>query len=249
MELNFENWLFENKNKEKIKHEPWKEFKTHVFTDYLKYLIESDKKILLKSWEEEVKWKENGSDFEANLNPYGSLRITCRKFVKDFEGNTVKVCKYVYPVNDFKINQEEEIAYYLYNKIKKISSKNIDYPKKEYNLKKLAQNLFSELNITYPKQIMFPTKLVEVNENYYKLVFEFKGQGVGVPGSNIGLQFNINLSFDKNIGFIRCWGNDITSPSDKRQFILQPSEWDEYFSPKQNKNRIIDMIKTTFMTY
>lgn len=254
MKLNFNKWLIEyidyeeNQENNKKRH-PWKDFKSHLFTDEVKRLIEKDNKKILKSWEEEVKWDIGGQIFEMNINPLGSLRITGRKETTDFDGNKVRICKFVYPINDFKINQEEKIANYLYNKIKKISEKNIDYPCKSYNIRNLAHSLYEKLNNEYPRYIMFPVKLMMMNENYYKIVFEFKGQGTGVPGNNIALQFNIDLLFDKNLGYIRCWGYNIDSPSSKRQYKIQPSEWDELFSCKQNPKRITDMISKTFSTY
>jgi len=254
MELNFNKWLveyinYEKNQKDNKKSEPWKDFKTHLFTDEIKRLILGDNKRILIGWEEEVRWEEGDQIFEININPFGSLRITARKEIKDFDGNKVRICKFVYPINDFKINQEIDLANKIYNRIKKISNKNIDYPVKNYNLKKLAYNLYEKLNNEYPTYIMFPVKLMEMNKNYYKIVFEFKGQGVGVPGNSVAMQFNVDLSFNKDLGFIRCWGYNIDSPSKKRQYKIQPSEWDELFSCKQNPKRIIDMIATTLSTY
>ena len=88
-----------------------------------------------------------------------------------------------------------------------------------------------------------------MNDNYYKIIFEFKGGGQGVPGSSIAMQFDIDLIFDKKKGLVRCWGYDIDSPVKKRKFNLQPSEWDEYFSPHEKNSKIVGMIVTTFMTY
>jgi hypothetical protein len=96
---------------------------------------------------------------------------------------------------------------------------------------------------------MFPVSLKEMNSNYYKLIFEFKGSGAGGPNSSIARQFDIDLSFNQEQGLIRCWGYDLSSSSAKRQLGIQPSEWDEYFSPNEDRKRIIEMITSTFMTY
>lgn len=256
MKLNFQKWLFEYVNYELPEEDnnnqnmPWKDFKTHDFIEYLKNLIAKDNKKIVKDWEEEIDWIEQGNNiFQVNVNPFGSLRITCRKEITDLNGEKIKVCKYVYSVNDNKTNREQQLAELIYNKVKKISEKNIDYTVDKYNIEELAYELYNTLTESYPDYIMFPTKLRKMNENYYKIVFEFKGQGVGVPGSQIGLQFNIDIAFDKEKGLIKCWGYDIDSPSGKRQFNIQPSEWYEYFSPKEKIKNIIKMIETTFLTY
>jgi hypothetical protein len=247
MEIKFNEWFKEVYNIEKnIDSEPWTDFRTHLFTDELKRLIEKDNKKILTGWEEEVRWQENDGVFEINVNPYGSLRITTRREVKDFEGNNIRVCKYVYPINDYKINRETNIAKFLYDKTKNISKKNIDYPVKKYNIKNLAYRLYENLEKKYPSYIMFPTKMIKMNENYYKIIFEFRGAGNGTPGQSIGLQFNIDLSFESNIGYIKCWGYMVESPSKTRKFNIMPSDWNEYFSCKQSIDRIIQMISKTF---
>jgi hypothetical protein len=255
MKLNFEKWLLEyihyetpqeDNNKQNL---PWKEFRTHEFTEYLKNLIVSDKKRITKDWEEEISWIEQGNNFSVNINPFGSLRITCRKEIMDNIGEKIMVCKYVLPVNDEKTNQESKLAQFIYEKAQKICSKNIDYIKTKYNIENLANELYNDVTINYPKKDMFPTRLRKMNENYYKIVFEFKGQGVGVPGSQIGVEFNIDLFFDKERGLIKCWGYDISSPTNKRQLNIQPSEWNDYFSPKEKNSNIIKMISRTLSTY
>jgi hypothetical protein len=247
MEIKFDSWFKEKYNIEKnINSQPWTNFKSNLLIDEIKRLIENDKKKLLIGWEEEVRWQENDSIYEINVNPYGSLRVTARKEVKNFDGNVIRVCKYVYPVNDYKINLETRLAIFLYNKVKKISKKNIDYPVKQYNIKNLAYKLYENIEKSYPSYIMFPVKMLKMNENYYKIVFEFRGAGTGNPDQSVGLQFNIDLNYDKNVGFIRCWGYMIESPSKKRKFNIMPSEWDEYFSCKQSSDRIIHMISKTF---
>ena len=88
-----------------------------------------------------------------------------------------------------------------------------------------------------------------MNSDYYKIDFEFRGSGAGSPNQSTALQFNIDIIFDKEKGLIRCWGYDIDSPSNKKQFNIKPSEWDEYFSPQESNSKIISIITTTFMTY
>lgn len=266
MEIDFSKWFFEyadygfESRKPTAKQEkntqtdnddakPWKLFKIKKFFEELKYLLNSDNKKTLKVWEEELSWLENGNVVEVNINPFGSLRITTRKIIKDLQGVDTKICKHVLDIDDYQINREENTARYIYKKILKFREKNIDYPSKDYNLKKLAHELFNKVRLKYPEYIMFPVGMKEVSKDYYKIIFEFKGQGQGVPGSSIAMQFDIDLFFDKEKGLIRCWGYDIDSPVKKRQFNPQPSEWNEYFSPHEKISKIVGMITTTFMTY
>ena len=235
---------------------PWKMFNVEDFFEELKGLVEADNKRSVKVWHEELGWIDNGSIIDVNINPFGSLRITTRKSIKDLNGKDTRLCKHVLDITDHALakiegdNKEINIANQIYSKIKEFNQNNIDYPIKEYkNLNKLAQELFNTTKVKYPEYIMFPVKMLEMNNNYYKLVFEFRGAGQGVPGRSVGRQFDIDLTFDKEKGLLRCWGYDIDSKFRKNHYYVQPCEWNEYFSPQENNKNIISMIITTFMTY
>lgn len=266
--MNFSQWFFEFANygfeKQSVKNKkisdqiqsntedakPWKMFNVEKFLNELKNLVVADKKTTTKIWSEELDWIDNGSVIQVNVNPFGSLRITTRKNIKDLIGNDTKICKHVFDIDDYHIEQETNIANQIYDKIKEFNQKNIDYPVQEYNnLKKLAQELFNATKSRFPNYIMFPVKMMEMNNNYYKLVYEFRGAGQGVPNNSVGRQFNIDLVFDKEKGLLKCWGYNIDSKFKKNHYYVQPSEWNEYFSPKESNNNIIAMIITTFMTY
>ena len=267
IDLKFSKWLleyadygFEKQNTKKANDStlqtnsddsgPWRNFHTELFSKELQKLSESDNKTTKKIWHEEINWFENGNMIEVNINPFGSLRITTRKYIKDLQGVDTRICKNVFDIDDHHIDQEISIAHKIYEHVKEFSKVNIDYPMTGgYNLKKLAQELFNATKHTYPDYIMFPINLKEMNDNYYKLVFEFRGAGVGTPNSSVAMQFDIDLTFDKEKGLVRCWGYNIDSPATNRQFTIQPSEWDEYFSPQEENKKILGMITTTLMTY
>jgi hypothetical protein len=99
---------------------------------------------------------------------------------------------------------------------------------------------------------MFPIDLRKQDENYYKLVFEFRGQGVGSPyngKTGRSEQFNIDLIYYPKKGFLRCMGYDIDSSMRERKWSIQPSEWDEAFAPKDDENTIIENIVKLFLQY
>lgn len=264
--LNFSEWFLEfanygfdkksnaKKNNQNIQNNtddaPWVMFNVENFFLELKDLVASDGKRSTKIWHEELDWLDNGSVVSVNINPLGSLRITTRKNIKDLEGHDTRVCKHVFDVCEEHIKKEVSVANEIYSKIKEFNQSNIDYPAKEYkNIKKLAQELFNSTKTKYPERYMFPVKMIEMNNNYYKLVYEFRGAGQGAPGQSVGRQFNIDLTFDKDKGLLKCWGYDVDSKVRKNYYYVQPSEWNEYFSPQESNKSIINMIVTTFMTY
>lgn len=225
-------------------------FKVDDFLDRLTEILNSDSKKIIRKWSEEIMWNDNSHLMETNVNPFGSLRITTRKYIKDLNGVPTPICKDVFDIDEEHNGREYDVAEVLYERIKNIRNQNHDFPLKEYkNLERLAVGLYKACLSKYPSYIMFPKGLKKINENYYKVFFEFKGAGAGVPGNARAEQFDIDLSFDKEKGLLRCWGYNIDSPMKQKLFIAQPSEWNEYFSPKENDKKIIKCIIKTLMTY
>ena len=50
------------------------------------------------------------------------------------------------------------------------------------------------------------------------------------------------MSYDEKTGLIRCMGYEVTSPMKGHKWEPQPSDWDEYFSPKQSSDEICKAI-------
>ena len=225
-------------------------FKTDEFLDILTEILESDNLKITRKWAEEIFWTDNGHLMEVNVNPFGSLRITTRKHIKDINGKITPLCKDVFDLDEDHNGRENLVAEKIYKRIKRIREDNYDYAVSEYNgLEKLAKTLFKACLETYPSYIMFPKGLKKIDDNYYKVFFEFKGSGAGVPGNSRAEQFDIDLNYDKEKGLIRCWGYDIDSPMKQREFLPQASEWNEYFSPKEPSEKIVKLIIKTLMTY
>lgn len=225
-------------------------FKVDYFLDRLTETLEGDNVKITRKWAEEIYWNDNGHLMEVNVNPFGSLRITTRKHIKNINGTSTPICKDVFDIDQKHNGREDLVVEKIYNRIKKIRENNYDYAVSDYNgLDKLSKTLFKACLHTYPYYIMFPKGLKKIDDNYYKIFFEFKGSGAGAPGNSRAEQFNIDLNFKKDIGLIRCWGYDIDSPMKQREFLPQVSEWDEYFSPNEKPEKIIKLIIKTLMTY
>ena len=170
------------------------------------------------------------------------------------QGKDTWVLKYVYPISDSRDQDHEtKIANDVYDRLTEISKNEIDGPDKEYDeIERLAQKLWHTTKKNHPSYIMFPTQLRKQDENYYKLVYEFRGQGVGAPyngKTGRAEQFDIDLVYYPEKGMIRCFGYDIDSSTRERKFYVQPSEWDEMFSPKQDANEIVENIVKLFLQY
>ena len=86
------NDLYDGKDK------PWSLFKTEEFFNELRSLILSDNKQITKDWQTYIDWIQNNNNISVIINPFGSLRITTRKTIKDLNGDSINVCKHVFEV-------------------------------------------------------------------------------------------------------------------------------------------------------
>lgn len=204
--------------------------------------------------DDEVQWGNEVGAIKVTITPLGSMKATTKRLTKDLEGNKTWVLESVYPIKDYKDEHKEiEIANKVFDEITKINKQPTLGPDSEYEeIERLAQKLWHTTKKQHPSYIMFPTQLRKQDENYYKLVYEFRGQGMGTPingKTGRAEQFNIDLVYYPKKGMIRCFGYDIDSTAGQRKFQLEPSEWDEYFSPKQEDSAIIENIVKLFLQY
>jgi hypothetical protein len=204
-------------------------------------------------WENIVEFGDNIGAIQIECTTLGSLRFMIRKKINDLQGVPTWICKHVRPISDIDDQYKEiDIAHNLYdNQIKKFSEQLLEGPVKEYSdFDRFIWRLWAGVRKRHPSYAMYPVSLRQQNENYYKMIFEFRGQGAGPTGDAGYLrQFDIDVFWDRKKGLIRCWGYDIMSDSKKSAWNIQPSDWDEWFSPIQDTKEIIECIVNVFMQY
>lgn len=208
----------------------------------------------VKIWEDSIQYGNEPGALKVSITPLGSMRLMTRQLISDIEGNPTWICRNVCPISDFRDQYKEmEIADSTHKTLNEISKKPISSPDNNYeDIERLSWKLWNETKKNHPSYIMFPTTLRKQDENYYKLVYEFRGQGVGAPyngKTGRAEQFDIDLIYYPKKGLIRCFGYDIDSSTRERKFYVQPPEWDEMFSPKQDEDEIVENIIKLFLQY
>jgi hypothetical protein len=195
-------------------------------------------------------------NYVVEVSPLGSLKIIIRRQITDLKGESIDICKNIFPlINDYNhigehdIEEELRIAVKVNTYLESVDKTPIEKPDPKYTgLKKLVLEMAAETRARHPA-VMIYNGVVENNKNNYTIYFSFTGEGVEAPTASRVEQFNINLSYYPESGLIRCWGNDISSPTKQRLWRLQPSEWDEYYSPSQPNKEIIESVRNAFSTY
>lgn len=202
-------------------------------------------------WENVVQWGNDVGAIKMEVTPFGSYRIVIRKLIKDLVGENVWITKTVIDIDDDDPNHKElDYVSECVSQIENINKQNLDYPTNEYSeFDKLCWKLWNKCKAQFPSYIMFPVGMKKIDENYYKLVFEFKGQGVEAPTRSRAEQFDIDVYFNKKTGIVKIWGYDIDSDTRQHNWKVQISDFNEWFAPSQPIDEIITAVHRSLMTY
>jgi len=207
-----------------------------------------------KKWNDMVEWGNGNGAIQAGVTPLGSMHIVVRRLINDLQGEPTWICSKIVSLKDNKSeNKELNIAHDVYGEITELANQMVPAPSKEYeDFKRFCERLWTDAKSNHPSYCMFPTSLRQQNENYYKLVFEFRGHGVlrqksGRPSR--AEQFNIDVIWENKKGLIKVMGYDIDSTLKQHSWSVKPSEFNEYFSPNQEESENIDNIIKIFMQY
>jgi len=205
-----------------------------------------------QKWNNIVEWGTEVGAIQIECSQLGALRLVTRRKISDLQGEVVWICKNVRPISDVNDeNKEIGVAHESYESAAKLNTKMIDAPARDFpEFERLAWRMWAGLKREHPSYAMFPIGLRKQNDDWYKMVFEFRGGGQGNIGDQGFLrQFDVDLLWDKKKGIIRCWGSNIDSAQNKSDWGLNPPEWNEFFSPAQDHTEIIECIVKTFMQY
>lgn len=244
-----------NKNTDSYDEKPLEQLKVSCILDELANIGPINNKSPNRLFENVLDYGQNADKMQVVISPLGSLKIIIRKVAVTLEGNYTPICYSIYPlINDYNHNgdrdeRENVIANMIADKLYSIDKAMIyDGVKNFDGLREIALEMAQHVRANHPRCMHFEG-VVQNGENYYVIYLQYNGQGVEAPSAKRVEQFDIHLQYDKDTGLIRCWGNEISSPTSQHLWQLQPSEWDEYFSPKQKKSEIVECIMNALYTY
>jgi hypothetical protein len=202
-----------------------------------------------------IQWGIGPGSIYMEVSPLGSFKGIIRRLSSDAAGSPIWICKKVIPFYDYleaDIKFDKELAHDLMEQIKDTNETTLESPSRDYDdLENLTLTIAETCQLPGTIPLIFIYKGIRrvVENKHYIIYFELKGQGVEAPGSSRVEQHHINVSYDKIKGSIKIFNNDIQSPTRVREWIPQPSEFEEYFFPNQPKNEIAECVAGALSTY
>ena len=236
--------------------EPLEPLQVSLILDELGWLGSINNKKPQRLFENVMSYGDVADRMQVVVSPYGSLKIILRKVATTLEGSYIPLCYSIYPlINDYNHNGENDdhienmIANKIADKLNEMDKRMMLGGERNFEgTRELVIEMAQHVRANHPRCMHFEG-VIQNGENDYTIYLQYNGQGVEAPSAKRVEQFDIHLNYDKDTGLIRCWANEITSPTRQHLWQVQPSEWDEYFSPKQKNSEIVECIMNALYTY
>jgi hypothetical protein len=263
MTMNFKNWLISEK-KDLFGFEREKERKAKppmdenpigpiagdaLMAELARHDVGTKKSI--RNWYDHIQWGDgNTGSLRAYISPIGSYTVRIKRKVEDLEGNAVWICKKAIQLKDrpgtlTEISQANDLT----QELDRVDKEQIEMPSKDFkDFKRLVEKLASQCRSASPEIFMYEG-VKKMSDEYYIIHFMVSGQGVEAPTARRVEAFHINVQYEREKGLIRCWGNDISSPTNQHEWQSRPAEWDEVFCPAQPMKEIVDSITVLLKAY
>lgn len=246
---NFKEWADFGFDKQKSWVPPKDLRDTPIPPHKINYIIESLRKVKLgikeaKKWDfnSSAKWGEGNGAISVDIAPFGSLSASIRKQTNDMRGVPTPICKKVIQIWDYE--DPDKVIQQIYETLIEVDKENTPSPIREYqNLEKLAILITNKINrFAKTNILMFEgIRIVEPTRNYI-IHYGVTGMGRQKRGQKRVDQIQIQLKYEADRGLIKIVGNEIGDHIGKHSWQFDPSEFNEYFSPAQDKEEIADAI-------
>lgn len=189
-----------------------------------------------------VEWGNGPGTISVNISPFGGMRASIRKKTINLEGETVWICKKIDQIEDYE--DPEKIISQITEDARKIDKEGIPAPDKEF--KKLEQLVIDSAAAitTRSKQRVLMYEGIKVITPYKEYIIHFGLTGMGrqARGQRRVDQFQVHFKYNEHTGIIKVVGNEVGDKIDQCRWIIENSEFIEFFVPGQPKQEIISAV-------
>lgn len=199
----------------------------------------------------ELQWGDQDGAIRLSFSPLGGIRATLKKLTHNLEGDPIWICKKVIEVKHIFDEHPDKLTFKIAESINEIDNEDIDSPMPDYKrLERLVISIASELRRkTTQKIFIYEGIRVLKEDKRYIIHFGVTGMGVQARGQKRVDKFLIQCEYSQKTGLIKIVGEDLGDSIDKHRWIVDVSEFIEYFSPGQKEEEIIEAILTHFNCY
>ena len=206
-------------------------------------------------YHDQIQWGREPGAVRMVISPLGSFKSVIRKLQEDLRGERVWTCREIIPYRDMLRATrafDESMAEDIFSRVERCWREDVRAPSGEYSgLEALTLRVAAgcRRRDVMPEIMVFGGVKAVERGSHYNIHFGCRGHGVEAPGGMRMEQFSIDMSYDRGSGMVRSYGYPIQSPTRQHLWQVQPSEWDELFSPSQDPEEVVAAISAAFSTF
>jgi len=210
----------------------------YVIDDLLRYNLGI--KEAISDYFGEITWGNEQGAVKLTFGPYRGLYAVIHKLTTNLKGESVWICKKVIEVKNMYDEKADTLIQKLFTLAEEVDQTEQDSPSGDYkDLEKLTYRLSSELQRKTTQVVLFLQELRRIKrDEHYIIAFGCKGNGVQRLGQKRLDQFQVDLNYSKEEGLIRIVGNEIGDVLSMHRWVIDPSQFNEYFCPTQEIQEI-----------
>lgn len=256
----FKNWFetvdifgFNEKNPIKPMSDGFLERPIIAFNIGLMMDFLSNKRIGLESsgsqFINEIQW---GSDFGAvKLIVDSGYTFYVKKLTKDLQGENRWITKKMFQLNRNGYGgHEDPVAGEIYSHLENAYNAQPEVGSPDFNdLESLVIHITNKVRRVVNETLVYQG-IKKVTENNFLIIFAARGPGVEAPDHSRIEENLTQITYDKELGTIRCTNYNIESPvGGAHSWTIMPNDLDVYFLPTQSRDEISECIAVHFKYY
>jgi len=197
----------------------------------------------------EIQW---GSDFGAvKLIVDNGYTFYVKKLIKDLQGESRWITKKMFQLNRQGYGGHEdpvsgEIYTHLenaYNSPPEVGDPNF------HDLESLVIHITNKIRRVANETLVYQG-IKKITENNFLIIFAIRGSGVEGPDHSRIEENLTQITYDKELGTIRCTNYNVESPVGRsHSWSVMPSDLDIYFLPSQSRDEISECVAVHFKYY
>lgn len=199
----------------------------------------------------EIEWGEGPGSIQLCFSSSRGAYAVIRRHTKNTLGESVWVCKKVVEIRNFYDRHEDSLAQNLIKMLEEVDNGQIESPVADFTgLERLVLYIADKLKTKTSQRIFLPEGIRRIVTNeHYIIQFGVTGMGVQRAGQKRLDQLHIEVNYNKSLGLIKISCNEVGDRLRSHRWIIDPSQFIEYYSPAQPKEEIAGSLLSLLNSY
>jgi hypothetical protein len=235
----------------KNQEDPLMPLSVEYVTNSLRKVMLGEKYVIPNDFFGDMQWGNQDGALLLAFSNFGGNRAVIRKLIHDLEGEPRWICKKVIEVKNLFDDKPDTLIFKIRENLEKIDYEGLDAPIPDFeDFQRMVITIASTLRRQTTQRIFMYEGIRVIKENEkYIIHFGVTGMGVQRRDQKRLDQFAIHAEYHKKAGLIKITGTPLGDKIAQHRWIYDPSNFIEWFSPKQGEEEISRAMLHHFNCY